>query len=221
MPFNRLPILFVVVLVGSCGGDRAGEPAADAADASPPGVYSGVFPCADCPGITTTLWLRADGRFFYRQSYAADDANEAVTAYSLGRWNSVAGVSAIELVGSGPIRTFVRADRNTLLMQTDSDLEHRLVRNADTPEFSDVIPLAGTMRLSGGTASFTECLTELVAPVSKGGDYARFRHQYRSVGGRNKPVYAELEGRYSWSRDGTPESLKIVRFITIRKDSTC
>ena len=83
------------------------------------------------------------------------------------------------------------------------------------------IRMAGMMRMRGGSAAFTECLTGLVAPVSKGGDFARFRHQYRSVGGQGKPAFVELEGRYTWSNDGTVKSLIIERFITVKTSEAC
>jgi hypothetical protein len=67
-----------------------------------PGTYAGVFPCEGCPGIASTLWLRSDGRFFFRQRYPADNAREAMDAYSLGRWSSIADDRAIELRGAGP-----------------------------------------------------------------------------------------------------------------------
>ncbi len=213
--------LVFLVLVGGCGEDRdRGSPAA-LSEAALAGVYSGVFPCEDCPGIAATLWLRADGRFFFRQRYLADQEFEAVDAYSLGRWTAAGDRQAIELSGQGPIRTFTHPDEDTLLMQTESDLEHRLTRDPGARDFSDRIRMTGMVRLRGDRASFTECHTGLVAPVSKGGDFARFRHQYRSAGRRNEPVYVELEGRYSWSGDGPPQSLTIERFVTIREDAAC
>jgi hypothetical protein len=165
--------------------------------------------------------VRSDGRYFFRQRYPSDDAHEATDAYSLGRWSSIADERAIELRGAGPRRTFVRLDQDTLLMETDSDLEYRLTRDPGITDFSAAIRMLGTMRMLGDSASFTECLTGFVAPVSKGGDFARFRHQYRSAGGRSKPTYVELEGRFSWSGDGTLKLLTIERFITIKADGAC
>lgn len=216
---NRLVLLLAIFLASSCGGD--GDSTAELTTASLPGVYAGVFPCEGCPGITAMLWMRSDGRFFFRQRYPAGNDREAMDAYNLGRWNLAAEDRAIELRGAGPRRTFIRKDRDTLLMQTDSDLEHRLIRSPTTTDFSETIRLAGTIRMLGDTASFTECLTGLVAPVSKGGDFVRFRHQYRSAGRRSEPAFVELEGRFSWSDDGAPKSLTIERFVTVKADGAC
>jgi len=221
MSLKRLQILFVIVLVASCGDDRDSNSVVEFTDASLPGVYAGTFPCDGCAGIETVLWLRADKRFFFQQRYLADDTQQAMDAYNLGRWSNVGDDREIVLAGAGPARTFMRLDRDVLIMLTDSELEHRLIRDPGAPEFSATIRMAGIMRMHGDGTSFTECLTGLVAPVSRGGDFARFRHQYRSVGGRSKPAYVELEGRFSWSDDGRPKSLTITQFSTIKANGAC
>jgi uncharacterized lipoprotein NlpE involved in copper resistance len=221
MSLNRLFIFLVIVLIGGCSDDHDGDAPTELAEASLPGTYAGVFPCDGCPGIASTLWLRSDGRFFFRQQYPAVNAREATDAYSLGRWSSIADERAIELQGAGPGRRFVRMDRDTLVMRTDSDLEHRLTRDPTTSDFSAAIRMFGMMRMVGDSASFRECSTGFVAPVSNGGDFARFRHQYRSAVGRGEPAYVELEGRFSWSGDGTLKSLTIERFVTVKSNEAC
>jgi len=141
--------------------------------------------------------------------------------YNLGRWSAIADGHGIELRGAGPRRTFMRMDLDTLFMQTDSDLEHRLTRDPTKNGISATIRMAGMMRMRGDRASFKECLTGFVAPVSKGGDYVRFWHQYRSAAGRDEPAFVELEGRFSWSGEGTLKSLTIERFVTVKADGTC
>jgi len=142
-------------------------------------------------------------------------------AYSLGRWSSIADERTIELRGAGPRRSFMRVDRDTLVMRTDSDLEHRLTRDPAMTDFSATIRMEGVMRMRGDSASFTECLTGFVAPVSKGGDFARFRHQYRSADRRSETIFVELEGRFYWSGDGSVKSLTIERFITVKANGAC
>jgi hypothetical protein len=221
MSLNRLGIFLVIALISGCSDDRDSDSSSELAEASLPGVYAGVFPCDGCPGITATLWLRADSRFFFRQRYPEDDSREAMDTYNLGRWSSITEGRTIELRGAGPRRTFTRMDLDTLLMQTDSDLEHRLTRDPTKNGISATIRMVGMMRMRGDSASFTECLTGLVAPVSKGGDFGRFQHQYRSAGRRNEPVFVELEGRFSWSGDGAMKSLTIERFVTVKAGEAC
>lgn len=221
MSLNCRAILIVIALISGCSDDRDSDSSVELPDTSLPGAYAGVFPCDGCPGIASTLWLRADGRFFFRQRYPADNVREVTDVYSLGRWSSIADERAIELRGAGPRRTFMRADRDTLLMQTDSDLEHRLTRDPTKTDFSATIRMGGMMRMLGDSAWFTECLTGFVAPVSKVGDFERFRHQYRSTVGRGKPAYVELEGRFSWAGDGTLKALTIERFGTVKAGGAC
>ena len=221
MSSNRLLILLLSVLIGACSGDRNADSPEGSPDVSLHGVYAGTFPCGNCPGIHATLWLRPDGRFFFRQEYPGDNENEASNAYNLGRWRWVARDDSIVLEGAGPRRTFVGLDRDTLVMRTESDLEHRLSRDPASPEFSAIIRMTGMMRMHGDGASFTECLTGLVAPVNKGGDFARYRHQYRSAGKHDEPAYVELEGRFSWSDGGAPASMTIERFVTVKAAGAC
>jgi hypothetical protein len=133
----------------------------------------------------------------------------------------MADISSLELRGAGPIPTFARTDRNTLIMRTQSNLEHRLSREPTTSNFTSTIPMSGLMSIIGGSTTFTECLTAFEAPVDEDGDFERFRRQYRSVGALGKPVYVEFEGRFSWANDGSLKSFSIQRFMTVKKDRTC
>ena len=145
----------------------------------------------------------------------------AVDAYSFGRWVANADTGAVELRGEGPKRKFSRPDRDTLIMQTASQLEHRLTRDVDAAGFSATIRMAGTMRLTADGALFSECLTGYVAPVRTGGDFARLQHQFRSAVRRGEPGFVELEGRFTWSRDGSVNSLTIERMLSVKNDESC
>jgi len=221
MSLDRLLIVLSVILVVGCSNDRDSDSDANLPLASLPGVYDGEFPCDGCPGVPSTLWLRSDGRFFFKQRYVENDARDAVDAYGLGRWRSIPDNRTFELTGAGPKRIFTRVDADTLIMQTDSELEHRLTRDPTAADFSATIRMVGKMRMRGGSAWFTECLTGFEAPVRKGGDYARFRHQYQSAAERNKPTYVELDGRFSWASDGALKSMTIERFITVKANGGC
>lgn len=218
---KRIASVLLFALVAGCGNEYDDQSATVLPPASLPGVYSGVFPCDGCAGIPTTLWLRPDGRFFLRQSYPLDTTNTADDVYGLGRWNLSSGSDAVELRGEGPLRVFSRPDRDVLIMRSMSDREHRLDRDPGAPEFSATMRLSGMTRILGNDVSFRECLTDLEASVSRSGDFSRFWHQVRSVGRSREPVYVELEGRFTWADDGTPRSLLIHRFITVRADSAC
>lgn len=220
-PLKRLVCLVYVLATVACSNDAETPAVATLNQAALPGVYAGVFPCDGCAGIEVSLWLRSDARFFFRQHYPADQTREASNAYSFGRWHAVVDGDAIELVGEGPRRTFESAGTESLLMRTHSTLEHRLTRQPATTDFTDIIRVTGVMQLQGDGASFSECLTGYVVPVSKRGEFARFQHQYRSVIAKGKPAFVEFDGRYAWSAEGAPQSLTIEKFVTIRADGSC
>ena len=217
----RLLIFAVTVLICGCGKSSDDMSSGDSYDPSLPGVYSGTFPCRNCPGIETTLWLRPDKRFFFRQRYPEDTDSAEVTTFNLGRWNLIADGRVLDLRGAGPVRSFTRSDRDTLLMRGDSELEHRLSREPKTTRFTSKITMSGMMSIRGDGASFRECLTGLSAVVEKGGDYARFQRQYRSAKSRGEPAFVDFEGRFIWLGDGSLKSVAIERFKTVREGKAC
>jgi len=218
---KRISLVLLLCLVASCGGEQDNQATTDHPPVPLPGVYSGVFPCDGCDGIPTTLWLRSDGRFFFRQTYPSSTATAADAVYSLGRWNLSTDYQTVELHGSGPVRAFSHPEGDVLVMRKVSDQEYRLTRDPQAAQFFASIRMSGTMQIHGSDATFTECLTGLEAPVSKDGDFARFWRQIRSIGRLSEPVYVELEGRFVWAGDGTPQSMSIQRFVTIRADAAC
>ena len=69
------------------------------------GTYEGTTPCADCPGIRTTVQLRSDGTFSLSQAYLERSVAPRVTQ---GRfeWDE-AGRDVILQVPGGPLRFWV------------------------------------------------------------------------------------------------------------------
>lgn len=47
------------------------------------GTYEGTLPCADCPGIQTSITINADGRFHMEETYLESDVATIVTE---GQW---------------------------------------------------------------------------------------------------------------------------------------
>jgi hypothetical protein len=188
-----------------------------------PGVYAGVFPCDNCPGIDTIVWLLADGRFILEQSFPGDVERDepASRAHALGRWQWREADRLLALVGAGPERLFERPDAERLLMRSSSPLEHRLERMSAAPEFGGTIRLSGMARSRGEGYVFSECLTGYELPLERGGDYKRFARQFRSVVPRGQAARADVDARFTWGADGTPGSLVIERFVTLRKDGGC
>lgn len=211
-----LPFL---LLIAACGKDAG--PAGDVPPPAPAsGVYSGVFPCDGCPGIDVALWLRADGTFLLEQRYRSGEAPAPPPSHALGNWEWRPREAVLELSSGGPARIFDRPADGVLVQQTVSPVEHRLDRDASRARLDTTLRLRGAIRQAGDGYRFRECRTGLDAPVATGGDYRRFRNQFRSVvSGAEAPV--ELIGHFDWGPDGAPAALVIDEFVTLRKTSTC
>lgn len=68
-------VLCLIWLAGACSRVQSVSEAADKAAAPVlSGVYEGVLPAADCPGIHTVLTLHADGSFSKVSQYLERDA---------------------------------------------------------------------------------------------------------------------------------------------------
>ena len=218
----RRYLALLATLLGACGESTNDLSKQALPPATLPGVWTGIFPCDNCPGIDTSLWLRADGRFFIEQHYPAiSEEGVPTTAHGLGRWMWNAEEQTVALEGKGPDRIFEQPDAEKLIMRTASSLAHRLDRNAASPPFAATIRLGGTARRQGDAYIFQECLTGFELPIETTGDYSRFRHQYRSVTPRDQPAPVEFEGRFTWAANGAPQSVHIVRFVTIRDEGGC
>jgi len=214
-------VIIVAPFVAACG-DAALERAETAFSQPPgpaPGVYSGRFPCDGCPGIDTTLWLRADGAFFWRQRYLDYDDAPPTISYNLGRWH-VDPDGTLVLEGSGPPRRLELAGPNALSLLTPPAAGHRLTRDAAGERFTDRVRIEGVAIVESGTATISECRTGLAAPAG-GADLERFLRQYRSLGYRGKPAFVELEARFEWADDGALRSFAVDRFMTIKAGRTC
>lgn len=185
------------------------------------GTYSGLFPCENCPGIETRLWLRSDGTFFTRRRYLAEDGQAPVTAYNLGRWRLAPDGSAVVLDGRGPVRAYRRAGAGRLELETDSVLEHRLDREAGAGPPNDVLRMTGLVSINGEEAWFSECRSGLRAAIVRSGDFRRLLHQYRTAGAPGEAARVELEGRFSWAADGAPNGLVIERLVAVTGRSDC
>jgi hypothetical protein len=216
-------LIVVAVFAFGCGEPPAETPPPAPSAASVPGVYAGVFPCDNCPGIDTIVWLLADGRFILEQRFPGDAERDepASRAHALGRWQWREGDDVLALAGEGPERLFERPDEVVLLMRNSSPVEHRLERLPAAPEFAGMIRLRGMARPQGEGFVFSECLTGYELPLLKGGDYKRFARQFRSVVPRGQAARAEIDARFSWATDGTPRTLTIERFVTLRNDGAC
>ncbi len=209
-------LLLAVLTAAGCGGPD--EDPGETADAPPPptpGLWQGTFPCADCPGIEVTLWLRPDGVFFLRQRYLAEDGGDE-RYYGLGRWTWDEDEAVLRLRGGGPERVFERPAAGRLAMRVASDLPHRLGRRGDLVPFTDSVILEG--EYAGNARRFRECRTGLAWPVVRRGDYRRLVHQYGRMP-RGERALLKVRGRLETTEDG--EALMIEELVQLQPGRDC
>lgn len=99
------------------------------------GVFTGTVPCADCPGIDTTLGLNADGSFTLREVYQDRGGQGQATD---GTWTAEDGGKRIRLDPNGKqlddrLYRIVSSDELEMLDSDgnapDSDLDYSLRRS--------------------------------------------------------------------------------------------
>lgn len=100
--------MLIVGLLGLAGCASRNEAAAIAPDPAHSsrnaldwaGIYEGVTPCADCPGIRMRLTLQQDGRFALSTQYL-DRQPAPQTVRGSFRWNAAGNTITLEGVGGG------------------------------------------------------------------------------------------------------------------------
>jgi hypothetical protein len=188
-----------------------------------PGVYAGAFPCSNCESIAATLWIRDDGRFFWRQSYAgaANAPDDRTYSFGLWAWDERAG--EVVLQGRGPARRLVPLDADRLELRTASPVQHRLARDPSSPPFRDSAPLEGESTIVGNGATFTQCVTGLAWPVAAAGALKELRRQHRVQNATHKIALTTIEGHLTTVTEGetTREVLVIDKVVGLKSGAGC
>lgn len=174
-----LPSSAFVLLLFSCGPAPQGEEGKTVAQDSVtisaqaiawPGYYTDTLPCADCPGIETTLWVRSDSTFVLQERYIDRDT---IPYGTVGQWHVVNGLLTIGYTGDKP--EFYRYTEEGLLNVDemgepfDTKADCSLDKLAD--EINDEVPLMlliGSYRFQDDTHSFQPCGAKYVWPAAMG-----------------------------------------------------
>jgi hypothetical protein len=222
---RRLVISTLLLAALTACGRQSSEHAVATTPMPPrlPGVYGGAFPCSNCQAIAAMLWIRDDGRFFWRQSYvgSADGRDEKTYSFGLWSWDEAAG--EIVLQGRGPARRLVPLDADRLELRTASAVEHVLARDPASPPFRDSALLEGESAIAGNGALFTQCVTGLQWPIAAAGALKELRRQHRVLNATHKIALTTIEGHITAVADGdaTREELVIDRFVALKPGAGC
>jgi copper homeostasis protein (lipoprotein) len=194
-----------------------------------PATFSGVLPCADCPGIEHHLDLYPDGVYYLRRTYLDKPSGQFD---EIGAWMVSANGRTLVLHGEREAALqFAIQDAKTL---TKLDLEgrpivsaanHNLTRAAAFAPVEPRLAMRGMFRYMADAAIFEECLTRRKLPVIMAGDYLALEIAYtrmrRAPGG---PILATLDGRIveRAGMEGPPRaSLLVERLSGLWPGETC
>ncbi len=130
--------------------------------------YSGVLPCADCGGLETSLFLQQDGTYILQEVYQdTKDGNQTFASY--GNWARTAD-KLVLTDAKGEKRYFHPKDENLEMLDTSgapivSSLNYTLKPTQQSLPKTPMT-LTGMMQYSADAASFKDCATGKVFPMS-------------------------------------------------------
>lgn len=164
-----------------------------------PALFSGVLPCADCPGIHYELDLRSPSVYFSRMTYL----ERASTFDDIGEWSLTPDGKELVLRGGGETpELFAVKDSNTLRkLDTEgreiaSELNYELTRQPHYTPLEPSLQLRGEYQRAADAAIFEECLTGLKLDVAAEADYAALEAAYAKASTEpGQRLLANVEGR--------------------------
>lgn len=130
--------------------------------------FSGVIPCADCSGIDTSLFLQQDGTYVLQESYlGAKDGD--LTFASYGSWARTAD-KLVLTDSKGEKRYFHPQGDNLAMLDTTGAPIVSQFNYVLKPTEQDMpktpMTFSGMVQYSANLASFTDCATGKVFPLS-------------------------------------------------------
>ncbi len=193
-----------------------------------PATYNGTLPCADCPGIATTLTLRADSLFVQRSIYMERDSSAFV---ELGRW-SVDSSHRLVLRGATEApRLFGIVDAGTVRMldtqgqPIESPLNSDLVLVAQVDPIRDSFRMRGMFTYGADAASIVECVTGKTWRVVGGADIFALELAYAGGSKDGRPALVLLEVHLAMKPrtdgNGDEEVIVVDRFHKMSADESC
>lgn len=195
-----------------------------------PALYSGVIPCADCPGIRYELDLRADNVFFERSTYLGREPDNVFDG--VGHW-SMGDDKVLGLFGGGSAPQLWSMDDVNSLRKLDvhgkpieSQLNYTLTRQETYAPLAPKLKLRGAYQYMADAGVFEECLTGLKLAVAQEGDNAALEAAYTKS--RKEPgqtLLASVEGqivrRPAMEGDRMIDTLVVERFDQLWPNESC
>lgn len=199
-----------------------------------PAAFSGLLPCADCPGIRWTLDLFPDGVFFQRLEYLEASETEGTAVFDeIGRWVLSSDGEVLVLGGGREAPQFFAPRADGTLRKLDgeareieSKLDYDLRRAASFAALEPRLTLSGLYSYFADADVFRDCLTGLRLPVAGEADRLALEGAYLAA--RTEPgqaLMAVVEGRLA-SRPAMEDgrfvtTLVVEKFLRLEPDAAC
>jgi len=165
-----------------------------------PARYSGVLPCADCPGIRFEIDLRPANVYFLRMTYLGTTPERVYD--DIGAWSLASDLRTIALRGArqSPM-LFSIANGNTLRkldaegQVIESELNYSVARQAKYEPIAPEVPLRGMYMTSASGAVIEECTTGMKLSL-EGPQAAAIGEAFDKLrNGAARPALVAVEGK--------------------------
>jgi len=160
--------------------------------------FSGVVPCADCSGIETSLFLQQDGTYVLQETYLGAKDGE-LTFASYGSWARTADKLVLTDSKGGKRYFHPQGDNLAMLDSTGSPIVSQfnyVLKPAAQDMPKTPMTLSGMVQYSADVASFTDCATGKVFPLSSGNKTLEQGY----LAARKKPqelVFVSMDGHFT------------------------
>jgi heat shock protein HslJ len=195
-----------------------------------PATFTGLLPCADCPGIRYQINLLPGGAYMLRRTYLRDGHDDSY--YELGAW-SLSGEGGTITLGGGregndywavvDTQTLRKLDKKG--RPIDSKLPYDLTRAPAVEPIEPRLKLSGMFRYMADAARFRECRSGLEWPVAMSHDYLALERSYAARAEPGSDLLVSLRGRIEermkMEGSGTEPTLVVEEFLSATPGKAC
>ena len=165
-----------------------------------PSRYSGVLPCADCPGIRFDIDLRPANVYFLRMTYLGTTPERVYD--DIGAWTLASDLRTIALKGARQSPMLFSITNASTLRKLDtegqtieSELNYSVTRVPTYEALSPEVPLRGMYSPTEHGALVEECTTGLKLQV-EGPEAEALAKEFAKIrAGATRPLLVAVEGK--------------------------
>lgn len=161
------------------------------------GFYTGVVPCADCPGIRTSIALNRDETYTLTMTYLGGEENNTFTEKGSFEWNAQGSSITLEGIENGASQYLVGENR---LFQLDME-GNRITGNLADHYILEKVDRSALMELASKKWRLIEIMGKPIAPkTGEGNDvfmtFDADESRVTGFGGCN-----HFFGQFEWERE--------------------